>query len=166
MPSSRLTRTASGARFPRRNGQMLQLMLSHFTFDGRGVPNLVNRFLMIPLVTGGKTPTDCRRDRTGHLITASLLSAPQSPREPRLRAQPSSGWCKRKTKETVPAWEAYVCIDLQWREKSIFYQNRQRRCTCPLQTGHFLTGSKPDSVGRVTIPTASCNNWQIRVLRV
>lgn len=86
---------------------MLQLVLSHFTFDGRGVPNLVNRFLTIPLVTSGKTPADCKRDRTGHLITASLLCALQSPREPQRRAQPSLGWCKHKTEKTVPAQEAY-----------------------------------------------------------
>lgn len=166
MPSSWLTRTASGTRFPRRNGQMLQLMLSHFTFDGRGVLNLANRFLTIPLVTGGKTPADCKRDGAGHLITALLLCAPQSPREPQLRAQPSLGWCKHKPKKTVPAWEAYARIDLQRREKSVFSQNWQRRCTCPLQTGHFLTRSKPNSVGCITIQTVSCNNWQIQVMRV
>lgn len=82
VPSSQLTRTASGARFPRRSSQMLQLMLSHFTFDGHGVPNFVNCCLMIPLVTGGKTPTDCKGDRTGHFITALLLCVPRSPREP------------------------------------------------------------------------------------
>ena len=166
MPSSWLTRTVSGARFPRRDGQMLQLMPSHFTFDGRGVPNLVNRFLTIPLVTGGKTPTDCKRDRTGRLIAALLLCALQSPREPQLRAQPSLGWCKHKTKKTVPAWEAYACIDLRQREKSVSYQNWQRHCTCPLQTGHFLTRSKPNSVGCITIQTVSCNNWQTQVTRV
>lgn len=90
---------------------MLQLMLSHFTFDGRGVPNSVNCFLTIPLVTGGKTPADCKRDRAGHFITALLLCAPQSPQEPQLRAQPSLGWCKHQMKKTVPAWEAYACID-------------------------------------------------------
>lgn len=81
-----------------RNGQMLQLMLSHFTFDGHGVPNLVNCFLTIPLVTGGKTPADCKRDRAGHLITALLLCALQSPQEPERQAQGSLGWCKDKAK--------------------------------------------------------------------
>lgn len=81
-----------------RNGQMLQLMLSHFTFDGRGVPNLVNCFLTIPLVTGGKTPADCKRDRAGHLITALLLCALQSPQEPERQALGSLGWCKDKAK--------------------------------------------------------------------
>jgi len=166
VPSSWLTRTASGARFPRRNGQMLQLMLSHFTFDGRGVPNFLNCFLTIPLVTGGKTPTDCERDRTGHLITAWLLCALQSPGEPQRRAQPSLGWCKHKAKKTVPAWEAYACIDLPQREKSVSYQDWQCCCMCPLQTGHFLTGSKCDSVGCITIQTVSCNNWQTQVMRV
>lgn len=84
--------------FPRRNGQMLLLLISHLTSDGGGVANLVNCFLTIPLVTGGKTPTDCKRDRTGHLITAALLCVLQSPWEPQRQARGSLGRCKHKAK--------------------------------------------------------------------
>lgn len=84
--------------FSRRNGQMLLLLISHLTSDGGGVANLVNCFLTIPLVTGGKTPTDCKRDRAGHLITAVLLCVLQSPREPQRQARGSLGWCKHKAK--------------------------------------------------------------------
>lgn len=137
--------------------------LSHFTFDGHGVPNLVNRCLTIPLVTGGTTPTDCKRDRSRHLITASLLCALQSLREPQLWARPSLEWCRHKTKKTVPAWEAYAWIDLLQLEKSISCQSWHCHCTCPSQTGHFPTGSKLNSGEGITIQTVACNNWQIRV---
>lgn len=97
-PSSAISWGRTRCCFPRRNGQMLLLLISPLTSDGAGVANLVNCFLTIPLVTGGKTPTDCKRDRAGHLITAALLCVLQSPREPQRQARGSLGWCKHKAK--------------------------------------------------------------------
>lgn len=162
--SSWLTRTASGARVPGRNGQMLQLLLSHCAVDGRGVPDSLNRFLTIPLVTGGRAPSGCGRDRAGGAAPASLCvsrTAPEPPLGPSL-----GGRVQTQTQKDCPCLGRFCLYRSATARKAHPFPNWQRRCTCPSQMGHFPAGSEPGPGGCIAIQTASCRNCQSQVMRV
>lgn len=150
--SSWLTRTASGARFPGRNGQMFQLPLSHFTVDGCGLPDSVNSFLTIPLVTGGRAP-ELRQGWGWGFLTSIARCAPHDPAGLCTHTNPKR-WC-------LPG--KLLPVGICKSKESPFFP---KACTCPSQMGHFPGGSERGPGGCIAIQTASCRNCQIRLMRV
>lgn len=104
------THSERSSRFPGRVGQMFQLLLSHFAVDGRGVPDSVNRFLTILLVTGGRGPS------WGLGVPHQHRSLrPARPRSPR---SASRGGRTHKPQKTAPAWEKLLPVSIGSSEKS------------------------------------------------
>lgn len=145
--SSWPTRTASGARAPGRNRQMFQLLLSHLTVDGRGVPDSVNGFLTIPLGTGGRAP-ELREGRGWGFHTGIARCAPRGGCRHSPRTDPNTN----PKRQRLPG--KLLPVRICNSEESPSFPEVAASLHVSFTAGAFPAGSEAGPGGRIAIQTA------------